>query len=370
MELPEGLYCSPVSEAKVRNLSEIVANCTRFLNGHGRRTVRERLQRMVDSPLSLEPNDQYGRGGVVEQLESRISEMLGKEAAVIMPSGTMAQQIALRIWSDQAGNKRVAFHPTCHLEIHEQMAYRELHGLEGVLLGEADRLFTLDDLRGVADPISTLLIELPQREIGGQLPTWEELDAIAQEAKWRGMRLHMDGARLWECGPYYGRSYAEICAPFDSVYVSFYKLLFGFPGAALAGPADLISEARIWLRRHGGNLQQQTPCAISAFLGLEEQLPLIPRYVERASQIGDVLRRFDRIRVVPEHPPTNMMHLYLAGDTERLVDAALQVAEEEKVGLFFGLPADNKWELNVGSGALAVSDGELERLFKRLFALA
>lgn len=367
MQVP---YCSFVAESRVDRTVEIARGCTRFLNGHGFRTVRERLQRMADSPLSLERNDHYGRGGVVEQLELRIAELLGKEAAVVMPSGTMAQQIALRIWSDQAGFRRVAFHPTCHLEIHEQMAYRELHGLEGLLVGEADRLFTLEDLKNLADPVSVLLIELPQREIGGQLPTWKELTEICDEARSRGMRLHMDGARLWECGPYYGRSYAEISGPFDSVYVSFYKLLFGFPGAALAGPADLISEARIWQRRHGGNLQQQTPCAISAFLGLEEQVPLIPRYVQRAGEIARVLACFDRIRIVPDAPPTNMMHLYLEGDPDRLVEAALQIAEEEKVGLFFGLPPDGMWELNVGGGALEVTDEEVRDMFTRLFELA
>ena len=71
--------------------------------------------------------------------------------------------------------------------------------------------------------------------------------------------MHMDGARLWESAPFYGRSYAEIAALFDTVYVSFYKGVGAIAGAALAGPADFIAEARVWQRRHGGDLVNSTP---------------------------------------------------------------------------------------------------------------
>jgi len=325
---------------------------------------------IAESPLSLERNDHYGQGGFLAAFESEVADLLGKEAAVFMPSGTMAQQIALRIWSDEVGVGRVAFHPTCHLEIHEQMAYRELHGLEAVLLGSADRLFTLADIQAVENPLSTLLIELPQREIGGQLPSWSELSAICGEARSRGMRVHMDGARLWECAPFYGRSYGEISALFDSVYVSFYKILGGLPGAMLAGPADFIAKARVWQRRHGGNLQQQSPSAISAKLGMDEHLPRMGEYVAKAGEIASALRGLERVRVVPETPPTNMMHLYLKGSPDALVAAALRIAEEEKVGLFFALGADGKMEVSVGAGALGLSGSEARALFTRLFELA
>ncbi|MGV3614149.1 MAG: threonine aldolase family protein [Fimbriimonas sp.] len=353
-----------------RNVQEIAASCTRFLRGHRARSVRARMQEVADSPLSLIRNDGYGRGGVVAQLEEEVAALLGKEAAVFMPSGTMAQPIALRIWSDLTGTKTVAFHPTCHLQIHEHLAYRALHDLRAVLLGEPDRLFTLEDLQAVDEAVSTLLIELPQREIGGQLPSWEELSTICEESRARRMRLHMDGARLWECAPFYGRTYAEIAAPFDSVYVSFYKVLDGLPGAMLAGPKSFVDEARIWQRRQGGNLQQQSPSAIAAKLGMERHLPLIPAYVAKAREIADALRPLPGLSIVPEHPPTNMMHLYLEGDPDRWVDAALQVAEETRVGLFFHLPDTGKLELTVGDGTLDIGTEEIKALFERVFELA
>ncbi len=94
---------------------------------------------------------------MISGFEQQIAELPGKEAAVFMPSGTMCQQIALRIWSERRGSPNVAFHPTCHLEIHEQRAYQRLHHLNGILPGEPQRLFTLEDVKKVAEPILLIL---------------------------------------------------------------------------------------------------------------------------------------------------------------------------------------------------------------------
>ncbi len=351
------------------DFTQVVSQCTHFLNDHYPRTVRQRLETIIESPHSELRRDAYGKGGFVNVLESEIAELMGKEAAVYMPSGTMAQQIALRIWSDRAQNKSVAFHPLCHLQIHEHMAYQELHHLEAVLLGEPDRLFTSEDLATVNHPLAALLIELPQREIGGSLPTWQELEAITQLAKSKGTKLHLDGARLWECGPYYERSYKEIVADFDSVYVSFYKVLSGLPGAALAGPADFIEEARIWMRRHGGNLHMASPGAVSAKLGLETYLPRIPLYVTKASEVAAILNRFSGVRVVPEQPKTNMMHVRFEASAEKVMDAVGQIAAREKCLLFGWARPENdgsRVELWIGDAGLDIPQERLESLFSEL----
>jgi threonine aldolase len=141
--------------------------------------------------------DIYGTGRIINDFEKEIAQLLGKESAVFFPSGTMAQQIALRMWSDKLGLKKVAYHPLCHLEIHEKDGLKVLHHLESILLGSSDRLFTIQDLESVSEPIACLLIELPQREIGGQLPSWEELVEISEYCKNKGIKLHLDGARLF-----------------------------------------------------------------------------------------------------------------------------------------------------------------------------
>lgn len=102
-----------------RDTDAVRDRCTRFLGGHGRSAPHEVLSALVETtPADLEP-DRYGSGPVLEELEIEVAGLLGKPAAVFMPSGTMAQQIALRIWADRAGIRTVAFHPTCHLEVHE-----------------------------------------------------------------------------------------------------------------------------------------------------------------------------------------------------------------------------------------------------------
>ncbi|HEX8727522.1 MAG TPA: beta-eliminating lyase-related protein [Ktedonobacterales bacterium] len=349
----------------------VYSRCERFLNGHGPQRPQATLRALAEATRADEQADHYGEGELIEDFEREVAGLLGKEAAVFMPSGTMAQQIALRIWSERKGSRTVGLHPTCHLEIHEQRAYQVLHGLIGRLVGNPHQVITLDDLKGIHEPLAALLLELPLREIGGQLPTWDELEAQSVWAHEHDIALHMDGARLWESAPYYGRPYAEIAALFDSVYVSFYKGIGGIAGAALAGPADFIAEARVWQRRHGGNLVQLYPYVIAAREGLRLRLPRFGQYHERALRIAEALSAVPGVVVKPNPPQTNMMHVYLRGDPDKLKVAALDVARDERVALFSWLgPTDlpDMWvfELSVGDGAEALTDEEISGYFRQV----
>jgi len=148
-----------------------------------------------------EDADTYGRGPAPERLEARVAALLAKEAAVWMPSGTMAQQIALRIHADRRKTRTVAFHPHCHLDVHEERGYEHLHGLRAKLLGGRNRLVEPADLDGVHEPLAAVLLELPQRDLGGRLPAWDELVTLCHKAREHGAAVHLDGARLWQCGP-------------------------------------------------------------------------------------------------------------------------------------------------------------------------
>jgi threonine aldolase len=348
----------------------LAQHCTRFLGGHDRarlapHTVFTELVALTDAAT---PADEYGSGELITGFEDQVAALLGKAAAVFMPSGTMAQQIALRIWSDRSGSPHVAFHPTCHLELHEQKGYELLHRLHGVLVGSPYRLMTLDELKAVREPLAALLLELPQREIGGQLPTWGELTAMTTWARERQIALHMDGARLWECQPYYQRDYAEIAGLFDTVYVSFYKILGGIAGAMLLGPRDVIDEARIWQRRHGGNLVQMYPFVLSAQHGFEMRLDRMSRYHAKAIEIADVLRSLPPIEIMPDPPQTNMMHIFVRGKQDRLEAAAARIAREQRIWIFNAIvpsqiPAYCKVEFTVGDGTLDFSNEEIVELF-------
>jgi threonine aldolase len=287
----------------------------------------------------------------------------------------MAQQIALRIHAERARCRTVAFHPTCHLELHEQRGYSRLHGLEACLVGPRDRLLTRQDLDALAEPVAALLLELPQREIGGLLPSWQELGEQRAWARERGVALHLDGARLWESAPFYRRSLQEIAALFDSVYVSFYKTLGAIAGAALLGDAGFIREARIWQRRHGGNLVSLYPFALSARECLRERLDKVPGYIDHARQIAQRLARLPGVRVQPDPPQTNLFHVYLPVPGERLIDASAAIAQERKIAFLLraracDVPGYASVELSIGDAAGALTLDEIEAGFRELLERA
>jgi threonine aldolase len=354
---------------------ELWSACERFLVGHGPRKLPTELAALARAASEGQLPDSYGSGGVLEELELELAVLFGKPAAVFLPSGTMAQQIALRIHADRARCRTLAFHPTCHLELHEQRGYRHLHDLEACLVGRRDRLLTRQDLDAVAEPVAALLLELPQREIGGLLPSWDELLDQRSWTRERGVALHLDGARLWESAPFYGRSYAELAALFDSVYVSFYKVLGAIAGAALLGEADFIREARVWQRRHGGNLVSMYPFALSAREGLRQRLGKLGGYVEQAQRIAERLALIPGVRVVPDPPQTCLFHVYLPRPGERLLDASAALAEERKLALFMrarvcDVPGYGIVELSIGDAANALGLDEIEAGFREVLERA
>uniref|UniRef100_UPI0037041E3D threonine aldolase family protein n=1 Tax=Streptomyces tamarix TaxID=3078565 RepID=UPI0037041E3D len=283
--------------------------------------------------------DLYG-SGAVEHLEQRVAELLGFPAAVFFPTGTMAQQVALRCWAGRTGNRVVALHPLAHPEVHERGALGVVSGLRTVHPTSAGRLPTADEVRAVEEPFGTLMLELPLRDAGFVLPAWDELEEVVEAARERDAVVHFDGARLWEATAHFGRGLPEIAGLADSVYVSFYKSLGGLSGAALVGPETFVEEARAWRHRYGGNVFQQHPAVLAALLGLERELPRLPSYVAHARVVAAGLREgFEAAavpwsRVHPEVPHTHEFQVWLPYPAEVLTEAAVRQAEETGTVLF------------------------------------
>jgi len=343
--------------------------CTRFLHWHGRHLPADVL---ADLPADIAP-DRYGEGGVVAELEAEVASLLGKPASVFMPSGTMAQQIALRIHAERSGRRTIGFHPTSHLELHEDKAYQRLHGLVGRPIGDARELLTRADLDGVKEQLAALLLELPQREIGGRLPAWDDLVHQVAWARDLGTATHLDGARIWECAPHYERSLADIAALFDTVYVSFYKGLGGLAGCCLAGPDDIVAEAREWRARQGGTLFALWPYAATARAGLRRRLPKMQQYADHARAVAAELRTLAGVDVVPDPPQTPMMHLHLDVEEKALRAAALRLAEDDGIWTWpRSAPTDSprrrKVELVVGDATLEFSPEEVRGVVERLLS--
>lgn len=312
-------------------------------------TLRERLALLNDAQewdlYDLdEASDIYGNG-IVEALEEKTAGLLGMEAAAFFPTGTMAQQVALRCWAGRTGSPTVALHALAHPEVHERNAFSQVSGLRPVRVTSEPRLPTAAEVRDFDEPFGALMLELPLRDAGFVLPSWEELTQVVEAARERDAVVHFDGARLWESTVHFGRPLEEIAGLADSVYVSFYKSLDGFGGAALAGPKTLVDEAKAWRHRYGGTVFQQFPTALSALVGLERELPRLPAYVAHAGVVAAALREgFEAAgvpwaRVYPEVPHTNEFQVWLPYDADVVAEAAVRQGEETKTLLF-----PNAWD--------------------------
>jgi threonine aldolase len=307
----------------------------------------------------------------VTELESEIMLVLGKPAAVFLPSGTMAQQSVLRVHADRRQRRVIVFHPACHIDTHEGRGYERLHQLTGRPAGELDRLVTLADLEQVAEPVGALVIELPQRDLGGQQPEWAALQAQAGWARERGAAVHLDGARLWESAAGYGKPPAGIAGLFDTVYVSFYKGLGALPGCCVAGPEDIVAEVREWRHRMGGTLFGLWPNAASALSCLARRLPMMPRYLSHTRAIADALRDLPGVTIVPDPPQTPMLHLLLRTTAEDFAAAARRLAAEQGVWTWPAAmstpdPGTQRVELAVGDATLALRPGEVREFIRAL----
>ncbi|MEG8281076.1 threonine aldolase family protein [Streptomyces sp. AHA2] len=337
------------------------------------RTLRERLAVLEDAEGLHDldqPSDLYG-DGVVEALEQKVAGLLGTQAAAFFPTGTMAQQVALRCWAGRTGDRTVAVHGLSHPEVHERNAFREVGGLRPVRVTSEPRLPTADEVRDFAEPFGALMLELPLRDAGFVLPTWEELTEVVEAAREREAVVHFDGARLWESTVHFGRPLAEIAALADSVYVSFYKSLEAFGGAALAGPELLVEEAKVWRHRYGGQVFQQFPTVLSALAGLERELPRLPEYVAHARVVAAALREgfaaagLPWARVHPEVPHTHDFQVWLPYDADVAGEAAVRTAEETGVVLFGagwarGGPGLAYTEVHVRAAGLEWTAGDVE----------
>ena len=356
--------------AAEREWREVWASCERALFGFdpAARDPRATLLALADRAPSLLDVDRYGGGALAEHLEQRVAGLLGHEAAVWLPSGTMAQQIALRIHAERTGCSTVAFHPYCHLDVHEERGYAWLHDLRAVTLGDHSRLIEPADVEGLREPVAALLLELPQRDLGGRLPAWDDLVATCTAARTRGLALHLDGARLWQCTAFYERALDEIAALFDTVYVSFYKDLGAPAGCALAGTRDAIDEARVWQVRHGGRLFAAFPYLLAAERGLDEILPRLDAYAGRARELAAGLARIEGLSIDPDPPQTAMFHALARLPLDALKDATLDVAEETGVwcsSIFSATsdPSVQRCELTVTEATFATPVAEAVELW-------
>ena len=310
--------------------------------------------------------DKYMEGELFDRLQGRIAGLLGKEAALYLPSGKIAQMSALKVLTGRARCPRIALHPRAHFEEYEARAYQELWGMTAAQLGGYDRLPTHDDLAAIHEPVGAVTLELPLRRLGCLLPSWTELTALTDLARERDIFLHMDGARLWESQPFYDRPLTEIAGLFDTVYVAFDKGLGGLAGAALAGPQWVIDEAKIWQRRAGGRALRSFPNLLSALKALDERLPRMTEFHLKAKSLAASLSTLSGVGVSPDPPQANAFLVSLRGSRRQALAVRDRIAAERNIWLFDALEDSIdqsvvRFEVTVRGAAFDLEEAEVRQ---------
>ena len=220
--------------------------------------------------------DYYSNGGVVEELENRMAHLLGKERAVFLPTGTLANHLAVRIQA--GGRSRVIVQKESHIYNDSGDCAQILSNLNLLPLAPSGGTFTLDDVQasiGRADGgrvqtgVGVISIESPIRRLLGKLFDYDEMKSICAFARSEGIATHMDGARLFMASGYTGISPAEYASHFDTVYVSMWKYFNAPSGAILAGPRTLLDDLFHPRRMFGGGLPYAWPLAAAALHSID-----------------------------------------------------------------------------------------------------
>jgi threonine aldolase len=270
-------------------------------------------------------SDTYLSGGAVANLETAMAKVLGKESAVFVPTGTLANHLALRVLT--AGKSRALVQAESHIYCDSLDCVQTLSHLNLVPLAENRATFTLAEVqdavkRATNGPfplqVGAISIECPVRRKNGEVFDYEEMKRVASFARGQGIKLHLDGARLFIASAYTGIAPAEYASCFDTVYISLYKYLGAATGAILAGPKGVVQEVAHARKLFGGGLLEAWPYAAVALYSLDGFLDRYRKAVGAARGLFAALEQHSGFRVESFPHGTNLFWLHVpAADTER-----------------------------------------------------
>lgn len=339
------------------------------LSGHKSKTLKEFYCELANFCDEHDvKSDLYGKGEFLNNFEKEIAELVGMEAGLFLPSGVMAQLIAIKIWGDKANSNTFACHESCHLIQHEEDSYKHLLNFNVELIGEKNVVPIARDISSLSTNVSSLVYELPMRHLGGDLPSWIQFQEIKEECKKKNIRLHIDGARIFECQDYYQKSVQEIVQNCDSLFLSFYKGFGSTSGSMLLSNQDFINQARIWLRRFGGNLYQLHTLAIPAKYNFDLHRNKFLAWFKKTKEIASVLKDELQMEVVPYPPKTNMFHVFIPNSMQRLKE--LKVSSDG-INLNIGIWGEEspdlcRVEYYTADASLEFSKAEIHSIFSSL----
>jgi threonine aldolase len=280
-------------------------------------------------------DDVLGADPTAARLEERIAEMLGKEAALFMPSGTMTNQIAIRIHC-QPGDEFLC-ERDCHIYNYEQGAFAQLSGVVAQTVRGSNGVLRQEQLTPLIRSdndhlVRTRLVclENTHNRGGGRVLPWDEVERIARWAREARLRMHLDGARLFNAVVASGIEAARWASLFDTVSVCFSKGLGAPVGSALVGPRDMIIQARRHRKLFGGGMRQCGIIAAGALYALEHHIERLADDHDNARLLAEYVRKTRGIQLAYDDIETNIVFFDV---DPRIGNARSFVAELERQGV-------------------------------------
>ena len=274
--------------------------------------------------------DRYGSGGAVAELEKKFEVITGKEKAIYMPSGTMANQLAIAVLSGE--NSKVFVQDTSHVYRDEADAAQSVFNKRLMPLAKNETWFTaatlkqavenLDNEEVFKSGIGCVSIENPVRRTDERMVPIEEIKKISEYCRNNTIKLHLDGARIFMASAWSGISIKEYASWFDSIYISLYKYLGASGGAVLCGDKAVIDKMPHLIKIHGGNMfgnWLNAAMALHRLEGIEERLQ---EAIKRSAEIFASLNKIPGVKIAALDNGTNIYNMSLAAgmDVKKLSD--------------------------------------------------
>lgn len=297
---------------------------------------------MVTSPLG---DDVYGEDPTVNALESKVATLLGKQAALFVPSGTMSNLLAIMVHCNRRGSELLVG-DECHVFKYEQGGAAHVAGvMVTTLKNKPDGTFDLTEfesrIRGadIHSPLTSLVIvENTHNMCGGKVIPMDWIEKLSVLAKKHNILMHMDGARLFNASEYMGEPPAKLVKDFDSISICFSKSLGAPTGSALVGSLQFINQARRFRKMLGGGMRQAGVLAAPAIVALDEIVPALCGDHRRAKYIANAIAKLKlpSFSVDVENQHTNIIMLKIdpncAITSDLLEERLLQVSLSEVTG--------------------------------------
>ena len=257
-------------------------------------------------------DDVFDEDPTVHRLQDRVADLLGMEAALFVPTGTMANQICVRVHT-RPGDELIC-ETTSHVYVWEAGAPAALSGVTTRPVDGEYGVLDVGQLRDLIRPNNEhytrtrlVVLENTHNRGGGRVYPHEQVEAISSWARANGLAMHLDGARLWNAHVATGRPLADSCKPFDSVTVAFSKGLGAPVGSVLAGTRDFVAKARRVRKLFGGAWRQAGILAAAALYALDNHLPRLAEDHRNARVLADAVRDTAGLRLELPGVETNLV---------------------------------------------------------------